>query len=71
MDETYTYGSEFYGVEQQSVITPLTERCFLTIWQTSRLLKGSLICGKSNSGKTITAKVIIYLICINKFFNYF
>ena len=61
MDDTYNYGSEFYGVEQQSIITPLTERCFLTIWQTSKLIKETLICGKPNSGKTITAKVNIFL----------
>lgn len=56
MDETYTYGSEFYGNEQQAVITPVTERCFLTFMQAGRLLKGSVICGKPNSGKTLTAK---------------
>lgn len=56
LDDNYSYGSEFYGIEQHAVITPLTERCFLTIWQASRILKGSLICGKPNTGKTQISK---------------
>jgi hypothetical protein len=58
MDDSYSYGNEFNGLEQNVIITPLTERCFLTIYQTARLLKGSLICGGPNVGKTQTAKVI-------------
>lgn len=57
MDDSYAYGNEFYGVEQHSVITPLTERCFMTIWQASKILKGSLVCGKPNAGKTSITKV--------------
>lgn len=56
MDDTYTYGSEFYGSQQQVVLTPVTERCFLTLFQSGRQLKGALICGKPNSGKTLTVK---------------
>jgi dynein heavy chain len=56
MDDSYQYGSEFYGIEQSCVVTSLTERCFLSMWQATRLVKGSLISGKSNSGKTQTAK---------------
>lgn len=58
MDDTYQYGSEFYGAEQSCVVTPITERCFLSMLQASRLCKGSLIIGPSNSGKSQTAKVI-------------
>jgi len=57
MDDMYNYGSEFYGIEQYSVITPMTERYFLSIWQACRIQKASLVCGKSNSGKTQTSKV--------------
>ena len=57
MDDTYSYGSELYGIEQYSVMSPVTERYFLTIWQASRIQKASLICGKANSGKTQTSKV--------------
>ena len=56
LDDNFHYGTEFYGIEQQAVITPLTERCFLTIWQASRMAKGTIICGRPNSGKTQTAK---------------
>lgn len=60
LDENYQYGSEFYGIEQSCVITPLTERCFLSMWQASRLYKSSLVSGKSNAGKTQTVKVTVY-----------
>ena len=56
MDDNYHYGSEFYGFEQSCVITSLTERCFLAMWQATRLIKGSLISGKANTGKTQTVK---------------
>jgi dynein heavy chain len=56
LDENYNYGSEFYGVEQSCVITSLTERCFLSMWQATRLMKGSMISGNANSGKTQTVK---------------
>jgi len=56
MDDAYSYGGEFYGFEQQAVLTPVTERCFLTLIQSGRLLKGSVICGRPNSGKTQTVK---------------
>jgi len=56
MDDTYTYGAEFYGFEQQAVLTPVTERCFLTLIQSGRLLKGALVCGRSHSGKTLTVR---------------
>ena len=60
LDDKYSYGSEFYGIEQYTIITPLTERTFLSIWQASRIQKGALICGKPNSGKTQTAKVTLF-----------
>ena len=50
------YGSEFYGKEQIAVVTPLTERCYLTLLQSTRLLKGSVVCGRPNSGKTLTVR---------------
>lgn len=56
IDDTIHYGSEFYGREQIAVVTPLTERCYLTLLQSSRLLKGSVVCGKPNSGKTLTVR---------------
>jgi dynein heavy chain len=61
LDDSYNYGSEFYGCDQIAVITPLTERCFLSIWQASRIFKGALLAGKSNVGKTQIAKVIFII----------
>ena len=58
LDDPYTYGTEFYGLDQIAVITPLTERCFLSIWQAFKIFKGSLVVGKSNVGKTQTTKVL-------------
>jgi hypothetical protein len=57
LSDTYTYGTEFYGAEQYTIPTPLTDRCSLSMWQASRVYKGSAICGKSNSGKTQIVKV--------------
>lgn len=65
MDDNYAYGNEFNGMEQHAIITPLTERCFLAIWQTARIFKGSLICGRPNVGKTQTAKVNNQFFTIN------
>lgn len=62
LDDSYNYGSEFYGIDQLAVITPLTERCFLSIWQACKIFKGSLLTGKPNVGKTQIAKVMINLI---------
>jgi hypothetical protein len=56
LDDNYVYGGEFYGVEQNLVMTPLTERYFLSVWQACKILKGTLICGRPNSGKTLTGK---------------
>ena len=56
MDDSYNYGSEFYGIEQNCVVTSLTERCFLSMWQATRLIKSVLVSGKANSGKTQTVK---------------
>ena len=59
LDSYYSYGTEFYGITQHAVLTPLTERCFLSIWQASEIFKGSLICGTgvANTGKTNIARV--------------
>ena len=65
MDDSYSYGNEFNGLEQHTIITPLTERCFLTLWQTARLVKGSHVCGKPNSGKTQTVKVKQFISSFN------
>jgi hypothetical protein len=56
MDEQYQYGTEFYGIEQNCVLTMSTERAFLSIWQASRLCKSTIISGKSISGKTQIAR---------------
>jgi dynein heavy chain len=71
LDDSYNYGSEFYGIEHFAVITPLTERCFLSIWQAARIFKGSLLTGKSNVGKTQIAKVLYLLLNHNSNVNNF
>jgi hypothetical protein len=65
LDDVYNYGSEFYGAEQEHIITPITERCFLTIWQASRQCKGVVISGKPNTGKTQTCRVRFFIFAVN------
>jgi dynein heavy chain len=54
--DSYNFGTEFYGSEQNTIITPSTERYYLSIWHATRLLRGACVLGHSNYGKTQTVK---------------
>ncbi|XP_052089132.1 uncharacterized protein LOC127725852 isoform X10 [Mytilus californianus] len=56
LDSSYHYSNEFYGAEPGVALTPVTERCFLTMSQAINNVQGSHIVGPGGVGKTETVK---------------
>ncbi|KAL4232681.1 hypothetical protein ACF0H5_007369 [Mactra antiquata] len=56
LDTSYQYGNEFYGTNTGVALTPITERCFLTMSQALQRYQGSAVTGPVGAGKTETIK---------------
>lgn len=56
LDTPYLYGNEFYGTNAGVALTPVTERCFLTMSQALNNFQGSCVSGPVGVGKTETVK---------------
>lgn len=56
LDTSYMYGNEFYGTNAGVALTPVTERCFLTMSQALNNYQGSCVAGPVGVGKTETVK---------------
>ena len=54
------YGYEYMGASSRLIVTPLTDRCWMTITTTLSLQLGVGTSGPSAVGKTETTKVQIY-----------
>jgi dynein heavy chain len=58
MDTPMAYQNEYLGCKERLVITPLTSRCYITIFQALSMHLGVATFGSSTAGKTMVIKDI-------------